>query len=59
MQCIHTRYISQRTNQASENSLVYSVYIQHTYHKELIKNKQSFNIQCTHTTYVSQRTNQE
>ena len=37
IQCIHTTYISQRTNQESENSLVYSVYIQHTYHKELIK----------------------
>ena len=41
------------------NRLEYSVYIQHTYHEELIKNKQSLNIQCTHKTYISQRTNQE
>ena len=59
IQCIHTTYISQRTNQESENSLIYSVYIQHTYHKELIKNKESFSIQCIHTTYISQRTNEE
>ena len=57
IQCIHTTYISQRTNQESENSLVYSVYIQHTYHKELIKNNKSVSIQCIHTTYL-QKTNQ-
>ena len=39
IQCIHTTYLSQRTNQESENSLVYSVYIQQTNHKELMKNK--------------------
>ena len=59
IQCIHTTYISQRTKQESENSLVYSVYIQHTYHKELIKHKKSFSIQCIHTTYIYKRTNQE
>ena len=39
MQCIHTSYISQKTNQETENSLVYSVYIRNTYHKELFKNQ--------------------
>ena len=50
--------LSQRTNQESENSLVYCVCMQHTYQKVLIKNNKSFSIQCIHTTYISQRTNQ-
>ena len=37
IQCIHTTYLSQKTNQESENNFVYSVYIQHTYHKVVIK----------------------